>query len=352
MQDTRDHREGLDTLRAVATLGVIIIHVSTPVVKMAYFSNFTYWWIGNLLDSAVRFAVPSFLLLSGATLLNKEYSLGEFYKKRFTRVLVPFLFWMVAYWVFRWISLDTAQQPKDFQSITKWAVTLFLNEGISKHFWYVYMILFIYLFVPFIGKVLRRLNNRTVLFVILAWIILTFVLRNMPINFYNWSNNFASKFFGYALFSGYLVVGFYLNRLDTTSKKTKWGAGIVCLLTVLIAAGVTSVASRNAHKLDMNIYGNLTLNTICQSIALFILLKDSAIKNKYTLWLQRAVSHYSYGIYLSHIMVIGIFFQNGIFWTMAHPLISLPVIILLTLCSSLTIVFLLHKLPYGKYIGG
>src|ERR1035437_9251813 len=159
----------LDTLRALAILGVIIIHISSPLVNMTYGKNMPFWWIGNVVDSAVRFAVPLFLMLSGATLLGKEYKLSEFYKKRFLRVLVPFLFWIMVYWVYRWIILSSKTQPHDFNSILKWATGLFLKEGVSKHFWYIYMIVFIYLFVPFMGKGLRKLDLNVISNLLLLW---------------------------------------------------------------------------------------------------------------------------------------------------------------------------------------
>ena len=68
--------------------------------------------------------------------------------------------------------------------------------------------------------------------------------------------------------------------------------------------------------------------------------------------MQKTVSDYSFGIYLVHILVIGIFFQNGIFWTMANPLISLPALVVLTLLTSMTVIFILRKIPFGKYISG
>src|ERR1035437_1784180 len=120
----------LDTLRALAMFGVIIIHVSTPVVKMMYGKNMEYWWIGNIVDSAVRFSVPLFLMLSGATMLGKEYNLIDFYKKRISRVLFPILFWMIAYWVYRWLSLNPKSQPHTYYSIIDWGINLFLKEGI------------------------------------------------------------------------------------------------------------------------------------------------------------------------------------------------------------------------------
>ena len=99
-------------------------------------------------------------------------------------------------------------------------------------------------------------------------------------------------------------------------------------------------------------YSYLTVNSIVQTIAVFLWIKDSTIKNKYILVFQKAISNYSYGIYLVHIIVIGIFFNHGIFWTMAHPLISLPLVTLMTLLTSFLIVYILRKIPFGKYISG
>jgi len=342
----------LDTLRALATLGVIIIHISSPLVNMAYEKNMPYWWIGNVADSAVRFAVPVFLMLSGATLLGKEYNLGEFYKRRFTRVLLPFLFWMIVYWVYRWAMLKTWQQPQEPLAILTWASKLFLKEGISKHFWYVYMIVFIYLFVPFLGKGLRQLNHQAISNILLLWVILTFVFKSTPFNMYSWSGDYTSKFGGYFLYTGYLVLGYYLSKLPVSSRKIRLSATIIFVLTVVISAVTTYIFSTKAHRLDMSMYSYLSINTIIQSITLFVWIKDISIKSKHISLIQSNISSYSYGIYLVHIMVIGISFQNGIYWNFAHPLLSLPLLTIGVLACSFLIIFVLRKIPFGKYISG
>ena len=342
----------LDTLRALATLGVIIIHVSTPTVKMIYGKNMEYWWIGNFIDSSVRFAVPLFLMLSGATMLAKEYKLGEFYKKRITRVFFPFIFWMITYLIYRWIILTPIHQPTTFSTMLHWGTDLFLKEGISKHFWYIYMILFIYLFIPFIGIGLRKLNNSTILYILAGWLILTFICKSVPLNLYCWSEEYWSKLLGYFLYTGFLILGYYLSKLVIKIHKIRWYSFIVFILSILISAFSTFIFSEGAHKLDLRVYSYLTVNSIIQAIAIFLWMKDSNIRNKYILMLQRAISNYSYGIYLVHILVIGIFFNNGIFWTMAYPLISLPLVSLMTLVTSFIIIYILRKIPFGIYISG
>jgi surface polysaccharide O-acyltransferase-like enzyme len=342
----------LDILRAFAILGVIIIHVSTPVVKMMYGKNMEYWWIGNIVDSAVRFSVPLFLMLSGATMLGKEYNLIEFYKKRISRVLFPVLFWMIAYWVYRWLSLIPKSQPHTFYSIIQWGINLFLKEGISKHLWYIYMILFIYIFVPFIGKGIRKINLTNLLYILFGWVILTFACKSIPLNLYVWSGDYASKLLGYFLYTGYLILGYFLSRMPVITTRTRIYAITVFFLSLVNSTLLTFYFSKQVRGLDLSIYSYLTINTIIQSIAIFIFVKDYSNKNKIITTFQSTISDYSFGIYLVHIMVIGIFFNNGIFWTMAYPLVSIPLVTLLTLFTSFVIIYILRKLPLGKYVSG
>ena len=341
-----------DTLRALATLGVIIIHISSPLVNMTYGKNMPYWWVGNVVDSAVRFAVPLFLMLSGATMLGKECKLNDFYKKRFTRVFIPFVFWLLAYWVYRWFMLKPAVQPTDFQSILKWAADLFLKEGVSKHLWYVYMIVFIYLALPFLGKLLRNMRQSTLATLVFCWMFFVFQTRQFPLNLYSWSGDYGSKFLGYFLHTGYLMLGFYLSRIDFSFKKIRFVAGMVFILSVLVSALGTYFMSESNHHLNLTMYSYLNLNTMLQSEAIFVWIKDIQIKNKSALWIQSTLSNYSFGICLVHIMIIGILFRNGIYWSFSHPAISLPVLTLVVLLCSFAIIFLLRKVPGGKYIAG
>ena len=342
----------LDTLRTLATVGVIIIHVSSPLVNMTYGKNMPYWWLGNVVDSAVRFAVPVFLMLSGATLLGKDYNLSEFYKKRVLRVLIPFLFWILVYWIFRWTMLKTSQQPHNFHDVWQWACDLFMKEGVSKHFWYIYMILFIYLFVPFLGKGLRKLSNNLILFILIGWVILCFALRSITLSYYQWTDQYSYKFLGYFIYTGYLVLGFYLSKFPVSSVKIRISSAIVFILTIFIASVSTYFFSKNSHRLDLSIYGYLTLNTIIQSIAIFLLIRDFSFKNKLILQIQNTISDYSYGIYLVHIIVIGVFFRNGIYWSFSNPLISLPLLTIMVLGCSFGIIYVLRKIPLGKYVAG
>ena len=79
-----------DVLRAFAIIAVIICHVghffgplTTPTQIIA---EITFKNIGMV-------GVPIFLMISGALLLNREYTnLKNFLKHRFARIIYPFIF--------------------------------------------------------------------------------------------------------------------------------------------------------------------------------------------------------------------------------------------------------------------
>jgi surface polysaccharide O-acyltransferase-like enzyme len=214
------------------------------------------------------------------------------------------------------------------------------------------MILFIYLFVPFLGKGLRKLSLPIVSNLLLLWVVLTFIFKSVPLNMYNWSTDYGSKFGGYFLYSGYLVLGYYLSKLPTTSPKFRFWAGAIFTISVLVSAISTYAFSQHAGHLDLSMYGYLSANTIIQSCALFIRIKGLKTKNARTSIIYSQISNYSYGIYLVHIIIIGILFRNGIYWNFAHPLLSLPLLTIGVLVCSFLIIFVLRKIPFGKHISG
>lgn len=350
MSTTKENIQWLDTLRSLATLGVILIHVSSPIINTTPISNSGYWWIGNLLMSLTRYAVPMFLLLSGTTMLGREYNLKEYYKRRLMRVVFPFLFWIIVYFFFRYFTLPATKIPEGFSATMSWAGHLFLTEGVSKHFWYIYMIIFIYLFVPFLSGFANRIENKNVPVLLFIWLLIASWCTRYGANMYLFTDvNRIGKYF---LFMGYLLAGFYFFRNIIITQKLRYTVFIVFLLSIFISAFTVYFISIGNQKTDQSIYNYMSFNTIIQSVALFLLIKNTSVKNKALKYINEKISDYSYGIYLVHIMVLGILFNHGIFWTMAHPLISVPVVFLLTLIISFIIIFLLRKIPYGKYIAG
>lgn len=89
------HLAYADRVRVYSSIAIVLLHVSALVVVSYRSISLCDWWAGNLLDSATRWGVPVFIMLSGLLLLDplKVESAGDFFWKRAGRVLVPLLAW-------------------------------------------------------------------------------------------------------------------------------------------------------------------------------------------------------------------------------------------------------------------
>lgn len=94
----RAHINELNITRALAILAVLLIHsTSTPVTALSSDSKLYPFYV--FFNISPKFAVPVFIFLSGFVLfynyiqkdLTKEL-IKNFYKKRVTQILIPYLF--------------------------------------------------------------------------------------------------------------------------------------------------------------------------------------------------------------------------------------------------------------------
>ena len=66
----------VDNLRFLATISVIFLHVASPIYFQFGKVSDAYWWTAFLYSGTTRFGVPIFLMLTGALILPKNYSIG------------------------------------------------------------------------------------------------------------------------------------------------------------------------------------------------------------------------------------------------------------------------------------
>ena len=151
----------LDNARIVAILAVITLHVSGDFLLVGEVGEAS-WWLANVIESATRWCVPVFVMISGALLLDpaKHESSSEFYKKRLHRVGLPLVFW--SFFFLSWIAI---------QQWFIWGYVDFvlLLENLLAgtpyyHLWYLYMVIFLYLFTPLLRVVVKQTSRPTLIF--------------------------------------------------------------------------------------------------------------------------------------------------------------------------------------------
>ncbi len=335
-----------DTIRVFACIAVIFIHVSDISIRKYGQISSLWWHTSNIYLSLSRIAVPLFVMLSGALILEKKETLKQFFTKRFRRVLVPFLFWSVIFILYR-ISYHNEH--------------LTISDIIDKiikgtpyfHFWYIYMILGLYLFTPVLRIFAANATRKEQLYLILTAFTINSVLPALETftGFKTgiWTVNFQS-------YIDYFLLGYFLKNTKITRKIFNISV-IAALLSGIFTIIGTAVTVKMKGRYDELFLGYHSWNVFIEATAVFIIIKylsdkshikaDSKISE-----ILSILSASSFGIYIIHIIPIEIFKNKTLGITISpivmNPLYSIPLISLIVFIICASIIYLIRKIPYLK----
>lgn len=346
----------IDYLRIIATIAVIVTHVSAGFLYEFNFED-TTWWIGLLSAGSMRFCVPVFVMISGALLLEKQYSLKVHFQKRFQRVLLPFLFWSIIYILVDLLLPVLKGKPIVIVDSLKYIVSG-LIFGVRAHLWYIYMILGLYLLIPFVQKwILRYEKNEMYLFLALwtATLVINWFIPSEPgEKGYNFGNGIDLTYF--SGFVGYLILGYYLSEKDIFNNlKGNFYSVLLIVLGLLITYIGTYFVSKITGNMSRNFIRYLTPNVALISVGIFLLFKNNCnkiIQQRHINIGLQTISKYGYGVFLSHFFSLWILEKLGISRYFINPIIGILTTTALCLIMSMIITIAINKLPYGKYVSG
>lgn len=345
----------LDFIRALAIILVILCHVLREFTGIRPAGSPGWNGIAFLIDFGVM-GVPLFLMISGSLLLNRDYELGDFLKRRFSRILIPFIFWALLLPLYKIIVYPT--DPSKY-------LELFLDS----QYWFIWMLVGVYLFLPILNSFIKKYNFEGVTYFLVIWII-TILLSTFKL--YPFHQLELSYFAG---FVGYLVLGYYLssNNFKIDDKK------MACLgLVILIIFTAINIHFTYSNvKIGFINYNNLkyykykTIVVVLQSTGLFLFIENfakyfsehldtignklySLLKDTFISKIILTLSICSYGMFLVHYFII-----YGIRWIDCNvfPIFSttvkyLPVTLIIIVFLSWFIIYILSKIPYLKEISG
>ena len=330
----------LDEIRALAILLVLLAHtIQNFPVQVDYLASPTL--LSYLTIS--RMGVPLFFMLSGALLIGKDYTLSEFFKKRFTRVLIPAVFW----YIIMFLSVASAN-GFNFDLMYIW-----IND--APFYWFVCAIIGVYLVIPIFSSFAKEYGTSGAGYFILIWLILV-VLVN-----YNVADTYYAKliFNNVGLYIGFAVLGYYLANVDIKV----YSLPMVIFSTIVFIASV-AFNMYNAYYFTVVVYIQ-SLSIILQCSALFLILRylskyaklnpskalskfHKFIENSFIGTLVYTLSICSYTIYLMHGQIVNLLLQY-------YPIRTfdlVPVVFILLAVISLAVAVILSKIPVlNKLIG-
>lgn len=331
-------------LRAFATIAVIILHVASTISLSYPLISKPYFFISIFFDSAMRWCVPIFIMLSGSFALEHyDGRIKLFLKKMFLRIILPFLFWSFIY-LFFFSSAELFDTNKTSIQLLTFVLKQLLI-GTSSHIWYVYVILCLYLTFPIISKWTKVAKEKEYIYFLSMWVIL--LVLNPYLETYDTNLDF-SYFSGYL---GYIILGNYVFK---TSRKINDLILIIVFLGSLLYTGLCTYSISIPHnKINELSMDNLSINVLLMSFCIYLFFKN---KHYFTHPIFRKVidniCKHSFGIYLSHLLILNIFLWYGLNFTFINPLLSIPIITFTSLIISFALIITMKKIPILRSVAG
>lgn len=347
-----------DVLRALAIIGIVFCHVSVSFVSRDINSPNLY--ISVFFDCFRDFSIPIFVMLSGALLIGKRDTLIKFFKKRLSRLFIPFLFWVLVYIIF------TSIMSQGFNLDTALKIFFGTAGTLGVHFWFVWMIIIAYVGIFIINKIMQmetKISDFNKKFIsILAILSLIYI----GMSHYHLFNPYSPRLTYYISFLAYIIIGYFLAKCDFMEKRIDKKYLIMITALFFICSYLWYIfcfvvpRSHMVHQFVRLSYFNLLI--LFMSANAFLLFKylskteafidmgNNQLGNAFT-----TISNYSYGIYLIHYLVlycIKINLIKYINFTQGNSLIWIPVLVILTTAISLIILSIFDKIPYLDKVTG
>ena len=287
-------------------------------------------------------------MITGALLLNKDISIIDFLKKRLSRIVYPYVFWIIiAIITFLYVS-GSLLQDYPFAIVNQ-----FFNASWSWYFW---MILGVYLCIPIVNEFVLNKDLDACKYII-ALMVFASVFYTICI-FLGYKTFFDLRFF--VLPVSYVVLGYFLANHDF--KISENGIIFISILLFLISTFLKlSFHDSTIFFVNDNIYLDsgldISILEIIQTSSVFLIFKNlnykllnkNAIKSFVT-----SISRASYGMYLSHLTILIPISQifKSLSSTGTQTLLSIILISIAVFLGTWLLVLFVDKiLKLNKYSG-
>jgi surface polysaccharide O-acyltransferase-like enzyme len=200
-------------------------------------------------------------MLTGALLLQPSKfgePLGVFFKKRWARIGLPFIFWGAAF--FAWDFLV------EHQAFTSSAIIQGILTGPYYQFWYLYLLVGLYLLTPILRVVMAHADRNLIKYLLVLWFLGASVIPVVDLLTTYRLDTDVLTITGYV---GYFILGAYL----LTVQMRRSSLAIFMTLGIALTAIGTYVIAATVGGTEMYFFQQyLSPTIILASVMLFLLL--------------------------------------------------------------------------------
>lgn len=282
----------LDAARWLAAFAVVMLHSAAQTVSDPTGYASQGWLAANLYDSAARWCVPVFVMISGALLLDpgRNQPAGEFYRRRLARIQWPLAFWTLFY--LSWSTLRA-----DGLDLSFWPQKIAQGQP-YYHLWYLYMIVGLYAAAPAVRLLYARGSPASRSF----WTLAILGVATLD-SLYRQALDAGPGFFltWFLPYLGYFLAG----RLIFEGQWRLPRPGLITLAGIaLTAAGVVWLS--DSQTLNLYFYDYFSLTVPLTSLAAFQCFVQARALPRLP-----ALAPLTFGIYLIHPALLELFERNA-----------------------------------------
>jgi surface polysaccharide O-acyltransferase-like enzyme len=228
-------------------------------------------------------------MLSGATLLNKEYDKKKNIDRIIKKIVVLIIFTII---YFIW---DKYYMNKDINIIS------LLSKPERKMLWFMYAIIGIYIALPFIKCMVDKMGKEEDKLFVILWLIFNGVLKWLNIG-----NIYLIPIISGTYYLGYFIIGHMIMKYYDYIRKNK-NDKLLLIITIIMFIIVVVVTfyifiDKGKHFTKLLTYSNALI--MIASLSSFIYLYFN-LKNKEYIIISKLVN-LSFGIYLFHGIVLDV----------------------------------------------
>ena len=341
----RTYKKGLSYLRILACFGIVLLH-TVNVAELLYAGQISAFadTVSQAVLNCLRWAVPCFVMITGALLLDpeKEIPLKKNYGTYLVRVLLALLVFSFVYRIFSLVMNGESFSASVFPEVLKNVAT----GGGWAHLWYLYVLVGLYLLLPLLRSFAKAAGRTEMLALLLVCFLFLSVL---PVTRLAGAES-AFSIPVTSIYPFYLLAGYAIDKglLRIPNRAALLAIAVTVPLIVL-------AVFRNADgRFDVLLsYSSvLVVPLSCAVFSLFAgkpaspaaVTPDGQPKKSFRI--LQEVDRCCFGIYLVHLIFLRLFLRYWKWNPYAdHAVLRMAGVALLSFAASLLVSFLLKKIP-------